>query len=166
MKNKIIQWCERIIEWSLYVLVFGVTFSKAIAESAQTAVAASAAMEAGALGLGALVTTLATTAAVDVTGVLTASLLAALGLFIIPARRRHGKAKMMQKIAAVRSKLSQALRAQFGKEIDHSVERIKEAIVPYTRFVRAEREKIVTMQTTLQQLQDGMNQLKDNLENL
>ena len=34
MKDKIIQWCERIIEWSLYVLVFGVTFSKAIAESA------------------------------------------------------------------------------------------------------------------------------------
>ncbi|GAG30531.1 unnamed protein product, partial [marine sediment metagenome] len=34
MKDKIVQWCERIIEWSLYVLVFGVTFSKAIAESA------------------------------------------------------------------------------------------------------------------------------------
>ncbi len=34
MKNKVIHWCERIIEWSLYVLVFGVTFSKAIAESA------------------------------------------------------------------------------------------------------------------------------------
>jgi small GTP-binding protein len=140
--------------------------AKTIAESAQTAVAASAAMEAGALGLGALVTTLATTAAVDVTGVLTASLLAALGLFIIPARRRHGKAKMMQKIAAVRSQLSQALRAQFGKEIDHSVEQIKEAIAPYTRFVRAEREKIVTMQTTLQHLQDGMNRLRGNLENL
>ncbi len=34
MKDKIIQWCERIIEYSLYVLVFGVTFSKAITESA------------------------------------------------------------------------------------------------------------------------------------
>ena len=34
MKDRVIYWCERIIEWSLYVLVFGVTFSKAIAESA------------------------------------------------------------------------------------------------------------------------------------
>ncbi len=34
MKDKIVQWCERIIEWSLYVLVFGVTFSKGIAETA------------------------------------------------------------------------------------------------------------------------------------
>ena len=45
-----------------------------------------------ALGLGALVTTLATTAAADVTGVLLAGLMAAVGLFIIPARRRQGKA--------------------------------------------------------------------------
>ncbi len=34
MKDRFIYWCERIIEWSLYVLVFGVTFSKAITESA------------------------------------------------------------------------------------------------------------------------------------
>ena len=34
MKDKIVQWCERIIEWSLYVLVFGVTFSNAITEVA------------------------------------------------------------------------------------------------------------------------------------
>jgi len=47
--------------------------------------------------LGALLTTLATTAAADVTGVLMASVVAALGLFIIPARRRHGKMKMLEK---------------------------------------------------------------------
>lgn len=33
-KDRVVYWCERIIEWSLYILVFGVTFSKAIAESA------------------------------------------------------------------------------------------------------------------------------------
>ena len=57
-----------------------------IAESAQLAVAGTAMVEIGAIGLGAIVTVLATTAAADVTGILAASVIATLGLFVIPAR--------------------------------------------------------------------------------
>jgi small GTP-binding protein len=53
--------------------------AEAIAEGAQAAVAAAAAMEVGAIGLGTLVTVLATTAAADITGVILASAIAALG---------------------------------------------------------------------------------------
>ena len=140
--------------------------AKAIAESAQTAIAASAAIEAGALGLGALVTTLATTAAADVTGVLMASVVAALGLFIIPARRRHGKLKMLEKIASVRTRLINALRAQFEKEINRSVQHINEAIAPYTRFIRAESDKWVQTQAILDRLRNEMDQLKGRLERI
>ena len=73
--------------------------AQAIARGAQEAVAASAVLEVGAVGLGAIIATLATTMAADVTGVLLASLLAALGLFIIPARRRIAKNEMREKIA-------------------------------------------------------------------
>ncbi len=87
--------------------------SKVIAESAQTAVATSAALEVGAIGLGALVTTIATTAAADVTGVLMASLMAVIGFFVIPAKRRQGKAKLMEKISSVRTQLIQSLTKPF-----------------------------------------------------
>jgi hypothetical protein len=140
--------------------------AKAIAESAQTAIAASAAMEAGALGLGALVTTLATTAAADVSGVLMASLLAALGLFILPARRRQGKMKMLEKIASVRTNLINTLRAQFEKEIHRSVQHINEAIAPYTRFIRAESDKWLQTQANLDRFRNEMDQLKGRLERI
>jgi small GTP-binding protein len=140
--------------------------AKAVADHARTAVAASAALEAGALGLGALVTTLATTAAADVTGVLLAGLMATVGLFIIPARRRQGKAKLNEKMAALRAQLSDSLRGQFEKEIRNSQERIQEAIAPYTRFVRAEREKLEEMGRKLKDLKLGIDGLKNRLESL
>jgi hypothetical protein len=49
---------------------------------------------------------------------------------------------MRQKIAEVRQRLGDALRAQFKKEIARSGERIRASIAPYSRFVRAESEKL------------------------
>jgi len=140
--------------------------SKAIAENARLAVAASAALGAGALGLGALVSALATTAVADVTGVIMAGVIATIGLFIIPAKRREGKTKLMQKIAEVRAQLIQTLRGQFEKQINHSIERIQQAIAPYTRFVRAEREKMREMEKKCTQLKLEINQLQGKLESL
>jgi small GTP-binding protein len=140
--------------------------SKTIAEHARLAVTASAALGAGALGLGALVTALATTAAADVTGVVMAGVIATLGLFIIPAKRRQGKTKLNEKIAGIRTQLIQTLRGQFEKEINHSIERIQEAIAPYTRFVRAEREKMLEMEGRCKHLKLEIDQLKGKLENI
>jgi small GTP-binding protein len=138
--------------------------ARTIAQNAQTTIAASAAMEAGAVGLGALVTSIATTAAADVTGVLMAGVIAALGLFIIPARRRQGQTKMLKKISDLRTGLTQSLRTEFEKEIKRSLQQIQEAIAPYTRFVRAEKEKLVGAQIQLKHLQTEMGQLMTNLE--
>jgi small GTP-binding protein len=140
--------------------------AKTVADHARTAVAASAALEAGALGLGALVTTLATTAAADVTGILLASLVAAVGLFIIPARRRQGKGKLTGRMSTLRAQLSDSLRGQFEKEIRRSVERIQETIAPYTRFVRAEREKMGEMGKRLKELKQAIDRLKVRFESL
>jgi small GTP-binding protein len=140
--------------------------SKAISEHAQLAVTTSAALGAGALGLGTLVTVLATTAVGDVTGVVMASVIAALGFFIIPAKRRQGKTKLMERIAGVRTQLIQTLTGQFEKEINHSIERIQEAIAPYTRFVRAEREKMLEMEGRLKELKLEIDRLKGKLEKI
>lgn len=138
--------------------------AKAIAESAQTAVATSAALEAGAIGLGALVTTIATTAAVDVTGVLMASFMALMGLFVIPTRRRQGKTKLIEKIASVRRQLIQSLQFHFGKEIDRSMQRLRETLSPYTRFIRSEKERITKYQSELKAITQEMFRIKGILE--
>jgi small GTP-binding protein len=135
-----------------------------IAEGAQTAVAASAALEIGAVGLGTLVTVLATTAAADVTGVLMASVLAAIGLFIIPARRRQAKAQMREKVAALRTQLVESLRNQFEQEIERSLNHIEEAIAPYTRFVRAERSNLAETQDALEDIRGQIERLRSRVE--
>ena len=73
-----------------------------LADGARNAVATAAAVGAGAVGLGAIVTVAASTAAADVTGLVMASVLAAIGFFVIPAKRKKGKDEMRQKIAEVR----------------------------------------------------------------
>lgn len=124
--------------------------ARELADDARNAVAAAAAVSAGGVGLGAIVTIAATTAAADVTGIIMASVIAALGFFILPAKRERAKEQMRRKIADVRQRLSDALHGQFAKEIQKSGDRIRESIAPYSRFVRAEGEKL---QATEQELQ-------------
>jgi len=65
--------------------------ARELADDARNAVAAAAAVSAGGVGLGAIVTIAATTAAADVTGIIMASVIAALGFFILPAKRERAK---------------------------------------------------------------------------
>lgn len=145
------------------------TFDKAaeaqsLAEGAQAAVAASAAIEVSAVGLGTLITLLATTATADVTGILMASAVAAIGLFVIPARRRQAKNELREKLAALRQQLSLALRTQFEREIERSMQRIQEAIAPYTRFVRAEQNKLEDTLSKLSTIDVELESLKVQIE--
>jgi small GTP-binding protein len=140
--------------------------AQTIADNARAAVAASAAIEVGAIGLGTLVTILATTMAADVTGILLASLLAVVGLFVIPAQRRKAKAELRQKVAGLREQLTQTLRSQFGREIERSLERINDAIAPYARFVRAERSKLKDAQGGFQRIKNNLYLLKIAIEEL
>jgi small GTP-binding protein len=137
-----------------------------IAEGAQAAVAASAALEISAVGLGTMVAILASTAAADITGILLASLVAALGLFIIPARRRIAKAEMREKVDKLRAQLMDTLRAQFEREIERSIHNIKNAISPYTRFVRAERGSLTDTKEKLEDIRISLNQLKGTIEDM
>lgn len=140
------------------------TEAQAIAQGAQEAVAASAVLEVGAVSLGTIVAMLATTVAADVTGVLLASMIALLGLFIIPARRRIAKTEMREKVGALRTQLVNSLHGHFEKEIQRSLYRINEAIAPYTRFVRSERNTLTELQANLAEIQTGLQNLKLKIE--
>ena len=138
----------------------------AIADNAQAAVATSLAVELGAVGLGTLVTVLAGTVAADVTGILLASAVAAIGLFIIPARRQQAKHDLREKIATMRTQLQSALRTQFEREIERSLQNINETIAPYTRFVRGEREKLEEAKSEFTRLNQELEHLEMRIESL
>jgi small GTP-binding protein len=137
-----------------------------LAEEVQTAVKHTALVEAGAIGLGTLLTIVATTHLADFTGILAASTVAALGLFILPARRKKAKRDLKEKVIELRARLMATLTEQFDREVEGSVRRIEEAIAPYTRFVRAERERLGELQAELRRLQGGLEGLQADVARL
>ena len=137
-----------------------------LAESVQVAVASTALVEVGAIGLGALVAHVLAGAAADATGVLAASVVAVLGLFIIPSRRQAAKRELRAKIAALREQLLAALTGQFEREIDRSLRRIDDAVAPYTRFVRAERQRLDAAAADLDRLAGQLAALGRRVESL
>ena len=137
-----------------------------LADGARNAVAAAAAVGAGALGLGTIVTIAATTAAADVTGIILASVMAAIGFFILPAKRQRAKEEMRGKIADVRARLSAALREQFQREIQRSAERIREGIAPYSRFIRAEGDQLKVVDQELREIGNELAGLRARVERI
>ena len=138
--------------------------ARELADGARNAVAAAAAVSAGALGLGAVIAFAATTLAADITGFIMASFVAALGFFILPARREKAKEQMRRKIGDVRERLSEALRAQFAQEISKSGERIRDSIAPYSRFIRAEGQKLRTTEQELREIGAELASLRARID--
>jgi hypothetical protein len=73
---------------------------------------------------------------------------------------------MREKIAAMREQLLQALRSQFEHEIERSLQKINEAMAPYTRFVRAEQGKLVEAQEELGRIKTGLEGLKVKVDEI
>jgi small GTP-binding protein len=138
--------------------------ARQLADSARNAVAATAAVGAGALGLGTIVTIAVSTTTADITGIVMASVLAAIGLFILPARRQKAKEEMRRKIADVRQRLSEALKEQFAREIARSGARVRESIAPYSRFVRAEGDKLHAVERELREIVDAIAALRARID--
>ncbi|MDP1570005.1 MAG: dynamin family protein [Vicinamibacterales bacterium] len=136
----------------------------ALADSVRMAVAGTALAQAGAVGLGTVVAMLASTTAADVTGLLAASLLAVVGLLVIPARRGQAKRQLREKIASLRTQLTSALTDQFRRAVDRSVHRLTEAVSPYTRFVRAEQDQLSGRRDDLQRAGEALARLHVEVE--
>jgi len=115
--------------------------AKELSLGVRSAVAQVAVAEAGAVGLGALVVAAASTVAVDVTGILAASLVAGLGFFILPRKRKQSRAEFRRRSDELEERLVAVMSEQFEHELARSIARIQDAIAPYTRFVRDQQSK-------------------------
>jgi small GTP-binding protein len=131
-----------------------------LAEDVRDAVVHTSVLQVGALGLGTVVTMLATSSAVDVTGIMAAGAISVLGLLILPARKRRATAELAEKTRQMRERLMGALTAQFDRELDRSVNRVQEAVAPYTRFVRGERERLGSTRDELRALRGELERIK------
>jgi small GTP-binding protein len=112
-----------------------------LASSVRDAVAQTTLLEVGAVGLGAVTLAILGSVAADVTGLLAATALAGVGLVVLPRKRGQAKAQFRAGTAELRTRLDTALRDEFQHELGRSVQRIKDALAPYNRFVRGERDR-------------------------
>ena len=135
-----------------------------MAEAVHRAVTGTALVEVGAVGLGATVALLASSTAADVTGILAAGMMAALGLFILPHRRRRAKAEFKRKIAAMRSDLMRTLAAHFEREADRGQHHIEETVAPYTSFVRTENDRLARESAQLEDLGDHVRSMQTRVD--
>ncbi|MEZ4506775.1 MAG: dynamin family protein [Thermomicrobiales bacterium] len=120
--------------------------------SVRNAVAQTAIAEVGAIGLGALVVAAASTVAVDVTGIVAASLLAGLGLFILPRKRKQTREEFRKRSTELEQNLISVMNEQFEHELQRSVNRMESAIAPYSRFVRDQHAKLTMTRGELEQI--------------
>jgi small GTP-binding protein len=137
--------------------------SEQLSSSIQGAVAQTAALEVGAVGIGAVVVALATTRFLDATGVIAAAIIAGYGLFVLPNRRRKARREFREKTDSLRKRLGEVISRQFDAELSRSVERMRDAIAPYTRFVRTEHARMTEASSTLSGIDGEIEALKDEI---
>ena len=131
-----------------------------LAAHVETAVAQTALLEVGAVGLGALVTAAVLSSSLDITGIVAAGTLAILGFFVIPYKRKQAKDSFKAKMITLRENLLATLTTQFTRESQSAVARLKEGVTPYIRYVHGERDRIDKTETTLAKLRQRLSALR------
>jgi hypothetical protein len=134
--------------------------ARELASAVETAVAQTALLEAGAVGLGTIVSIAVLSSSMDITGMLAAGTLAIIGFFVIPFKRRKAKEDFKAKMLALRTKLLDALTTQFNNESASAIARLKDGVRPYTRYVRSERERLEKAEANLSELRQSLSALR------
>ncbi len=135
-----------------------------IVESVREAMTTALGVNVFALGLGAAMVAAFTTVALDVTGVLAATLFAVAGWLVIPARRRKLMQQFETQIAKLSADLSQLLAANFNDQLARYEQQLLEVVQPYERFLETERSKVEGGLTELRQAQRDVAGLEQRIE--
>jgi small GTP-binding protein len=137
-----------------------------LAASVRGAVTQTTVIEAGAVGLGAVSMALVGSAAADVTGLFAASVLAGVGLWLLPRKRSQAKAQFRARTEELRGRLLTALRDEFQRELERSIQRIHDALAPYDRFVRGERQRTDSFVVSLRRELSRVAELRTRVERM
>lgn len=137
--------------------------ARAFGDDVRNALAATALTEAGAVGIGALLIAAFNSIWLDVTGILTAGLVALAGFYVLPNKRRQVKRQLRERINTLREQLLHTMQQQFDSELDKMIGRIREAIAPYTRFIRTQREHLTVVQGELSDIDVELGRIRSEI---
>jgi small GTP-binding protein len=140
--------------------------ARKLAGGLRDALAGTALVEIGAVSLGVILVAVLNTAFLDFTGILAASSLAVVGLLILPAKKRRAKSRLDTRLADLRQRLLDAMTGEFDRELGRSLQRLREAIAPYTRFVRSEEQRISRVDSEMLVVEDALALIRTRVESL
>lgn len=136
-----------------------------VANELRQALATTAVIQVGAVGVGTIIATALKGAVFDTTGVIAASVIALGGLYVIPARRTALKKQLQQRMAEVRQALLAQLQHQFEIELERMQERITDAIAPYSRLVASEVDRLEQASNHARHLDDEIAEIRAMIRN-
>lgn len=113
-----------------------------------------------AIGLGGIIVAAVTTAVLDFTGVLTATLFAIAGWLLIPAKRRQLIKDFEVKITKLNEDLATLLRTKFEEQLTRYETQLLEVVAPYERFLETERTKLESGLTALREADQEVTALE------
>jgi hypothetical protein len=119
-----------------------------------------------AVGLGYALATAFTSVALDVTGVAAATVLFAASFFILPYKRHRAIEQFRERAERLRSELKTALEEASHREIDRAVDNVREALDPYTRYVKTEHAKVEERAAALARARERLAVLKREIEGI
>ena len=82
---------------------------------------------------------------------------------MLPNKRRQAKRDFHAKAEELEQRLIEVMREQFEHELARSMDRVREAISPYTRFVRSQFEHLEQMRTQLTAVDNDMRALRHRI---
>ncbi|RRR66215.1 MAG: dynamin [Candidatus Viridilinea halotolerans] len=138
--------------------------SAALAEEVRGSLAATAITHVGAVGLGAVVVTLAQAVWLDFTGILAATAMAIGGFALLPAKKRQAKRALRTRVDEMREQLRLGITKQFDREVERSIGQIRERNAPFTRFVRSQRSQLSELQQRFADIDTSLGRLQKEIE--
>ncbi len=131
---------------------------------AQAAVTAGFAIEVSAIGIGAALTTIATTVAADLLGIVAAFWVGVAGFLVLPYYKKKAQREFDEKITEIEDKLVASLQGEFTQEVDDQITQINNATRPFERFVEASIESGQKQLDTLSGIHDEIDRLRGEVE--
>jgi len=133
--------------------------SARLLSTAHTALAQTALLQAGAVGLGGLVVVKAA-ALVDLTGLLPAALLAATGFGVLPMQRYRMQRELRDKVEDLTIELDAAVERHLRQELAASATRAGELITPFATLAESKRLEHNDHLARLRAAREGIEELR------
>ncbi|SPQ99920.1 unnamed protein product (mitochondrion) [Plasmodiophora brassicae] len=137
--------------------------SQELVGTVRSALLATAAFEASAFGVGAVV---ASAASVDVTGLAGAGALAVTGLLVLPYRRHELRQTFRSHLASVKKQLNMILEQHLGQELERGVGMVQSALQPFRARVDTERARLQLAGERLRNARKDLDAIRESIRQL